>query len=104
MNITSHIHESKMVDSIGIFWKNKQDQLHRDNDWPAIEYSSGSYAWFVNGKKHRLTGPAFDSFSGQKLWFIYDVKLTKEEFDYWVENNGTDWNGELETLFKLSYS
>ena len=27
-------------------------------DGPAVEYASGSASWYVNGKAHRLVGPA----------------------------------------------
>ena len=61
------------------FWKNNQGQLHK-TDAPAVELSDGS-----------------------KFWYIYGIELTEEEFDNWVKNNGTDWNDELETLFKLTH-
>jgi len=31
----------------------QNDQLHRDNDSPAIIYGSGSQSWYQNDKLHR---------------------------------------------------
>ena len=84
------------------YFENDMGQLHRI-DGPAIEYPNGSKYWYVNGKCHRIDGPAVELVDGSKNWYISNVKLTEEEFDYWVKNNGTDWNNELETLLKLSY-
>ena len=35
-----------------------------------IEYSNGSKEWFVDGKLHRLDGPAIEYFDGTKLWYV----------------------------------
>ena len=35
------------------FWYNSKNQLHRDNDLPAIIASDGSQSWFQNGEEHR---------------------------------------------------
>ena len=43
-------------------------KLHRI-DGPAIEYASGSKRWFLNGKRHRVDGPAIEWFDGTKYWF-----------------------------------
>ena len=106
-------------------WKNKQRKLHRldgpaveildvykewridgklhRTDGPAIELANGYKEWWVNGKFHRLDGPAVEFPGVSKSWFINDVELTKEEFNDWVQNNDTEWNNELKTLFKLIY-
>ena len=36
----------------------KGDELHRDDDLPAVECSNGYKAWYQDGEKHRETGPA----------------------------------------------
>jgi hypothetical protein len=36
----------------GIKWKNKNGQLHRDNDQPAVIYSDGSKVWYKNGLEY----------------------------------------------------
>jgi hypothetical protein len=38
-------------------WVNKQGQAHRE-DGPAFEYNNGDKSWWINGKLHRLDGPA----------------------------------------------
>ena len=43
--------EYKVVveDNGNTFWYNEKDQLHRDNDLPAIECANGTKYWWVNG-------------------------------------------------------
>ena len=47
---------------------NSAGELHRDNG-PAVEYKSGSRAWFQNGKLHRTDGPAVVWSDGEEVWF-----------------------------------
>ncbi len=42
---------------------------HRVNG-PAIEYSDGHKSWFINGKYHREDGPAIEWKDGTKCWYI----------------------------------
>jgi hypothetical protein len=54
------------------------DDLHRDGG-PA--FMGGIYfEWRQNGKCHRETGPAAGWYTGDKMWYLYDKKLTEEEF------------------------
>ena len=82
---------------------NSAGELHRDNG-PAVEYKSGSRAWFQNGKLHRTDGPAVVWYNGdeewyqnglrhrvdgpavvypnsQKFWFIEDCAVSQEKFN-----------------------
>jgi hypothetical protein len=53
--------------------------LHRE-DGPAIEYDSGTKAWWLNGKLHRDDGPAVEWKSGAKAWYLNGLEYTEEEF------------------------
>ena len=53
-------------------------KLHR-LDGPAIEFASGTKHWFVNGKRHRLDGPAIEYPDGTKQWFIFGEKYLDKE-------------------------
>ena len=83
-------------------WRDKNGLLHRANDAAYVTKQSLKI-WYWHGEIHRLDGPAW-IINGRKLYFIYGQFLSKEDFDNWVQNNGTEWNDELKTLFKLSYS
>ena len=43
-------------------------KLHRE-DGPAVEYSDGSKAWYLNGKCHREDGPAIEWTDVERLWY-----------------------------------
>ena len=60
------------------WWIN--DKLHRE-DGPAIEYADGGKAWYVNGELHREDGPAIEWADGDKWWFINGEWLSEAEFN-----------------------
>ena len=47
---------------------NVAGRLHRDNG-PAVEYASGSKAWYQNGKRHRDVGPAVERMDDIMAWY-----------------------------------
>lgn len=57
------------VDSIGTkLWKNLNGKFHRI-DGPAIERFDGTKFWYQNGKLHREDGPAVENINGAKYWY-----------------------------------
>ena len=52
-----------------IRWYNDKHELHR-LDGPAVEWSSGDKAWYVENKLHRLDGPACEWADGDKEWWV----------------------------------
>ena len=44
-------------------------KYHRING-PAIEYSNGTKYWCLNGKYHRINGPACEWSDGSKYWYL----------------------------------
>ena len=64
-------------------------KLHRLNG-PAIEFADGRKYWFVDGKLHRLDGPAIEYANGDKAWWVDGKNLTEEEF-----NNHPKANNEI---------
>ncbi len=54
-----------------IEYRNGKGQLHKE-DGPAVEFSNGSKAWYLNGKRHREDGPAIEYYYGYKAWYLND--------------------------------
>jgi hypothetical protein len=52
---------------------------HRE-DGPAFENINGPKAWWVNGKLHRVDGPAIENSNGDKHWYLNDKKYSQEEW------------------------
>jgi len=52
-------------------------RLHRV-DGPAFELANGDKEWWLNDKLHRVDGPAMECVDGNKLYFINGEKVTKE--------------------------
>ena len=44
-------------------------KLHR-LDGPAVEYPDGYKAWYLNGERHREDGPAIEGCDGSKEWWL----------------------------------
>ena len=38
--------------------------------WTAIERTHGDKEWWVNGKRHRLNGPAVEYANGVEEWWV----------------------------------
>ena len=43
---------------------------HHRVDGPAIEYANGTKSWFLHGKRHRVDGPAGEYADGDKVWYL----------------------------------
>ena len=55
------------------YWKNQKNrQMHRDGDQPAIIYTNGDRVWYQHGRCHRDGDqPAFIGVDGGQLWYQY---------------------------------
>ena len=62
-------------DSGNKFWHNSHGQQHRE-DGPAVEWSNGGKAWYINGFRHREDGPAIECANGYRFWFINGKQIT----------------------------
>ena len=67
------------IDALGIkVWRLKNGQFHRENG-PAYESATGAKYWYLNGKLHRTDGPAVEYADGDKYWFLNDEQMTEDE-------------------------
>jgi hypothetical protein len=48
-------------------------KLHRI-DGPAIEWSCGDKEWYKHGKRHRTDGPAIEYQNGDKEWWVNGIQ------------------------------
>ena len=48
-------------------------------DGPALEITTGTKIWYKNGKRHREDGPAIEYTDGEKRWFLNGRHLNVEE-------------------------
>ena len=62
-------------------WRLPNGDYHRE-DGPAIEYSDGLKAWYLNGERHREDGPAIEWVSGNKWWYLNGIEYTEQEYKY----------------------
>lgn len=61
-------------------YRNQNNDLHRDNDEPALVTKNGTY-WCVNNKLHRSNGPAFISSLGTEMYYWKNIHIEKEMWD-----------------------
>ena len=54
-------------------------KLHRI-DGPAIEYASGNKSWWLNGNLYRIDGPAVEYADGNKAWYLNGIRYKFEEY------------------------
>jgi hypothetical protein len=43
-----------------------------DNEPTLTIYKGGDKFWRLNGKVHRVDGPAIDAINGNKFWYLHD--------------------------------
>ena len=60
-------------------YRNALGQLHRE-DGPAVERSSGTKEWWLNGQRHRINGPAIEWANGGETWFLNDLVYDKADY------------------------
>jgi len=86
------------------------NNLHRE-DGPAIEYSNGTKAWYVNGVRHRINGPAVTKHNGIKEWYQYGKRhrldgpavIFKSGHKKWYINGKEIDTKKVETWIKLNH-
>ena len=54
-------------------------RLRHRKDGPAVEFISGEKQWFVNGRIHRIDGPAIEA-ATLSWWYIYSTSLRLLDF------------------------
>ena len=52
-------------------------------DGPAIERAGGTKEWWLNGQRHRIDGPAAEWANGDKEWWV-NGKCYPIEKEYWL--------------------
>jgi len=69
------------IDGDKLYYKDRAMTIYHRLDGPAIEYASGTKAWYVDGKRHRLDGPAIEWADGDKSWYVDGKQLSEEQFN-----------------------
>ena len=62
---------------------------HRLNG-PAATWSDSSKEWYSNGERHRLDGPAVMWYNGNKEWWIKNKYLDSLAVETWFKENNID--------------
>ena len=53
-------------------------------DGPAIEWSNGTKQWWLDGRRHRIDGPAFEwANNNNKQWWLDGIQLP-DAGTYWL--------------------
>ena len=63
------------ADGTQVWWVD--GKLHRI-DGPAIIHADGSQQWRVDDKLHRIDGPAIIGADGSQEWYVKDRNITNE--------------------------
>ena len=57
-------------------------KLHR-LDGPAVELLTGTKRWYLNGKHHREDGPAVELSTGTKEWYLVGKCIGENDKGFW---------------------
>jgi len=74
-------------------WRNKKDQIHRDNDQPAIIHADGTQTWCKEGQIHRDNDkPAVIFSNGTQYWYKEGLIHRDNDQPAVIHADGTkDW-------------
>jgi hypothetical protein len=97
------------MDSVLFEYKNGRKEwrlngkLHRI-DGPAMEWISGTKQWFINGKLHRTDGPAIELASGSNSWWVNGIEIDIEQIisNHELNPDWTKWTEIEKMLFRLA--
>ena len=93
------------IDLLGnkCYFKKGTKILHRE-DGPAIEYSSGSKSWYIDGYPHREDGPAVEIIDEHNEWWVNGKlhRIDGPAIEYFDEDYPNYWwiNGQWLPLEK----
>jgi len=66
--------QNPVIDKFGTKQWCLNGKYHRI-DGPAVEYTDGSKFWLLNGDLHREDGPAIEYSNGNKFWYYHGEQL-----------------------------
>jgi len=82
-------------------------KVHRV-DGPAVECAGGEKVWYLNGQRHRVDGPANEGADGSKQWYLngrYIYQLLEPIGEYLLIEEGllseVEWLGKRVTQRKV---
>ena len=66
--------------------------------------AAGTQAWYVNGQRHRLDGPAVISAAGTQEWWVNDQNITTQ-VNSWMQTQAVvwPWDDQTQMLFLLTW-
>jgi hypothetical protein len=74
--------KSKAIEDYGTkIWRLPNGDYHRE-DGPALETKSGSKHWFLDDKRHREDGPAIEYGNGIKKWYLSGIEYTEQNYKH----------------------
>jgi hypothetical protein len=77
-------------------------KLHR-LDGPAVIWADGGQSWYVDGDLHRLDGPAVIHSWGPEEWWVRGEQLPTHKVRHWLFANGfpppNEWTDAQKVLF-----
>ena len=83
-------------------WYNLEGKYHRI-DGPAIEYADGYKEWWINGKLHRTDGPAIEWVDGYKEWWINGENYSEQSFNEYIKNQNKPCLGKKVVVDGIEY-
>ena len=87
-NIIEQEQPELVIDAYGTkaWWLN--GKRHRIGG-PAVEWADGETWWYLNGERHRTDGPAIEYADGTKWWYLNGYAYSLE--DYCKELYKDEW-------------
>ena len=77
----------------GVVYYNSNNELHRDNDLPAVIWADGAQQWWVSGVSHRDNDlPAYIGADGSQAWWVNGVRHRDNDLPAYIGADGSqEW-------------
>ena len=72
-------------------------------DGPAVEDTDGSKYWYLDDKRHRIDGPAIEWFDGSKEWYLDGNKLTQAQWKQSIKPKVASCAGKIVEVDGVKY-
>ena len=76
------------------YLKSKGERHFHNPDGPALIFTTGYKAWYIDGECHRTDGPAVCGAQGSERWYVNGKKLPEKEVEQWIKENNIDLSTE----------
>lgn len=85
---------AKFINKVGTIISTNREKRFNNREEPSVVFKNGTEYWYLNGKRHRIGGPAITTSGETKVWFVNGLKSREDgpaverkdgRVEYWLK-------------------